>query len=422
MRAARGSVRGFFGRPAAPIVALALVSLLSLGARASWIDRTEVLVFDETYYVNASRAILGLRIPAGAAYYNAPPGTDPNAEHPPLAKLLIVASMDALGDRPVGWRVPSLIFGSLSILAMYFVARAARAGPWLAVGAASLMAVDNLFLIHGGIATLDIFVIPFMLAAAGLYLRARPVAGGLVLGVGACMKLVGLLLVLILVIVEVISLIPSRSKLSAPRRRVRESARAVATFGIATTIAYLGLLYSLDARMSNFRNPVAHTAHMLTYAGALTDPGTGAAPASSPWQWLVNRGAIPYYIHYPEKDSAPPVGARPTVFFEGRINPFIIYMALPGLVVAALAARRRPEPLPVLILAWYLGTFLPFVALSLLQRVLYIHYMLLVLPGIYLAVAELFSGRYLHRSLTVGYVVALGYAFWAFYPFRTFTG
>src|ERR1700733_8272392 len=57
--------------PAAPLVLLVVVSVLSFGLRIAWIDypwrapcttaADHTLVFDEIYYVNAARVIAGLQ-------------------------------------------------------------------------------------------------------------------------------------------------------------------------------------------------------------------------------------------------------------------------------------------------------------------------------------------------------------------------
>ena len=119
---------------------------------------SHTLIFDEAYYVNAARVIVGIHPPQGAPYADAPLHKDPNAEHPQLAKLIIAAGIELLGDNPWGWRLGSVIFGLIAIVAMYALVRAARGSPWLAVGACGVMALDNLMLVHGfWIATLDVY-------------------------------------------------------------------------------------------------------------------------------------------------------------------------------------------------------------------------------------------------------------------------
>src|SRR3712207_465382 len=83
---------------------LLLVINISLGLRVIWLDQPPgALIFDENYYVNAARVILGLPVAEDAPYHGQPAGIDPNSEHPPGAKLLIAASMWLFGDNALAW-------------------------------------------------------------------------------------------------------------------------------------------------------------------------------------------------------------------------------------------------------------------------------------------------------------------------------
>src|SRR5579871_282530 len=200
--------------PWAPLALLALVCALSLGARAAWLGNpcatpcrglsAHSLIFDEVYYVNAARRIDSLPVPAKQPYADDPAGEDSNSEHPQLVKLIVAGAIRLFGDGPFAWRIGSLVFGTLAILGMFALARAAGATRWAALLAATLMAADNLMLVHGRIATLDIYVMAFMVWAAALYLRGHPLAAGVTLGIGATTKLVAPYLVAVLVLVELV--------------------------------------------------------------------------------------------------------------------------------------------------------------------------------------------------------------------------
>ena len=91
----------------------------------------------------------------------------------------MAGSIELFGDRPVGLAArQASCFGSLAILGMFVLVRAAGGGPWVALGAAALMAADNLLLVHGRIGTLDVPVLATMIWAAALYLRGHPLARG----------------------------------------------------------------------------------------------------------------------------------------------------------------------------------------------------------------------------------------------------
>src|SRR5690349_18659178 len=121
---------------AAPYVLLAVVIALSIGVRSFRLEQPcgkpcsdrakDSLIFDEAYYVNAARRIAGV---AGADdqpdYAKAPAGTDPNAEHPQLGKLVMAAGIEVFGNRPLGYRLGSVLFGTAALLLMFALVRAA---------------------------------------------------------------------------------------------------------------------------------------------------------------------------------------------------------------------------------------------------------------------------------------------------------
>ena len=71
-----------------------------------------------------------------------------------------------------------MLLGTVAILGMFALVRAAGGGRWTALGAAALMAADNLLLVHSRIGTLDIYATAAMIWGAALYLRGRPLWRG----------------------------------------------------------------------------------------------------------------------------------------------------------------------------------------------------------------------------------------------------
>jgi hypothetical protein len=75
------------------------------------------------------------------------------------------------------------------------------------------------------------------------------------------------------------------------------------------------------------------------------------------------------------------------------ISPAILLVGLPGLATAAWRSARkgrsRASDVELLGLAWSAGTFVPFVLLSVIDsRTSYLYYMVIVMPGIYVAAAQ----------------------------------
>ena len=420
-------------RRSLPLVLLAVVSLLSLGARFAWLGspcRTpcdkatdHVLVFDEAYYVDAARVIAGVAVQPGAHYAGSPFGDDPNSEHPQLAKLVMAGSIELFGDGPLAWRLGSIVLGSMAILGMYFLVRSASGGPWLSLGAATLMAVDNLALVHSRIGTLDIYAVTAMIFGAGLYLRRRPLLAGGLIGVGACMKFVAPYVLLSLVALELLGALRPTAIAARVRRLVICAAAAAGTL--------IGLLALLD-RFAPPYDPIAgklitgsvfgHIHYMLTYAAHQTSPHGPQGIASFPWEWLVDLKPILYLNINPDRPGPGLFHVHPAAHFLGMINPMILLVGLPGLAWTAWRLVRRGvrsvTELEALGLAWTAGTWFPFVALSVLDsRTSYLYYMLIVMPGLYMAAVYLIERFSPGRRPVLAAVGALAAAAIIMHPF-----
>jgi len=142
--------------------------------------------------------------------------------------------------------------------------------------------------------------------------------------------------------------------------------------------------------------PFRHLGHMVSYAAHQTSPDGPRGIASYPWGWLVDYKPITYLNINPARPSAGLANVHPAVHFLGLISPPILLLALPALALAAAGALRgRLGPgreLATLALAWFAGTFVPFVLLSLFwSRTSYLYYMVIVMPGFYVAAAWLLT-------------------------------
>lgn len=413
----------------APLVALAVVSLLSLGARSLLLDEPcqspcnkasdHTLIFDEAYYVNAARVIAGIQPPSGDHYAEAPFGTDPNAEHPQGAKLIMAAAIEIFGDGPFAWRIGSLLMGSIAILGMFALVRAAGGGRWTAAGAATLMACDNLLLVHGRIGTLDIYVVAAMIWGVALYLRGKPVLAGIVLAVATCFKEVAPYSLFVLALLELGRVLVARGDSAAPRRwRLRPAVGRLAATTFVTSGVFVGLLGLMgliatpyadaDAKLIT-GGPFNEIAHIISYAASLTSPHGPTGIASYPWWWLIDLKPIVYLRINPSLPGHEVGAIHPVSGFFGMVSPSIMLLAMPALAFAVwrlVRGRGRgrgggaeatvgarsigDRQLAILGVAWFLGTWAPFALQALIdQRTSYLYYMVVVMPGIYVAVAQL---------------------------------
>lgn len=426
----------------APRLALCLLVIFSIAAKS--IDLSQpcsapcsahsrhTLIFDEKYYVNAARVIDGIEPPKGAPYRGAPKGMDPNAEHPQLAKLVIAGGMEIFGDTPLGWRSGSILFAAIAMLALYALVRGAGGGAWLAVGSVAVMSLDNLMLVHGRIGTLDIYAVAMMLVSAALYVRKRPLLAGLMLGVAACMKEVSLSLAFVFVLLELLMLartwrFDGRERL---RGALRERGARLGLCLLAGSAGTLGLLWLLDVLVPAYDpgtkavyagNPIAHLEHMYNYALLLTSKPGETGIASDPLSWLLNEKPINYArVTVNTLVGGKIVGTHYPYRFEGEMNPFIIFLAIPATFAAIAAAWRKADGVAALGASWCLGTYLPFlIGNAVSNRISYLYYMVIVMPGLYIVTAKLFSGKRMPKAATVGWALALIYGFVHLYPIRT---
>jgi dolichyl-phosphate-mannose-protein mannosyltransferase len=116
------------------------------------IQHPRSLFFDEIYYVPAARHVLALSSPL-------------NEEHPPLAKFIIALGMRILGDNHFGWRVPSALFGGITLFASVMFAWELYRSARIAVLTGVLLVAGHLLFIQSRIAMLDIFMAAFLMLA-----------------------------------------------------------------------------------------------------------------------------------------------------------------------------------------------------------------------------------------------------------------
>ena len=405
-----------------PGIALPGLLLLAFVLRAAWIDKPPGgLIFDEAYYVNASRVIVGLPVAEGDHYAGSPAGHDPNIEHPPLGKALIAGSMTVFGDGPLGWRLPSIIAGLIVIAAVYLLVRAAGETTALAFGVAAFVALDNLMLVHGRIATLDMLVVAPILVAAWLALRERWLVAGALLGVGFLVKLsalYGLAAIGMLLAMRMVAALRRDGRI--PRGDLRAGFALLAGFAVVGLIG----LWVLDARFTTFTNPIDHVRHMITYGTGLKQPidQTGMCPgaASPPWLWLFNDCQINYLrVNSVVREGGEIVARVSQVDFRGAMNPLLMAPFLIGFLMTAALAWRERHPLAIWALVWALANWLPYVLLIILSgRVTYIFYFLPVVPAAAIFLALLLWRSGLPRWVGPVYAVAYLIGFLAMFPFR----
>ena len=396
---------------------LALVLLLALITRAAWLWLPQgSLIFDEAYYVNAARTILGLPFHVGH-YAGAVAGFDPNAEHPPLGKAMMALSMAIFGDNGIGWRLPSVLAGMVALAAVYGVVRATGETARLGLLAVTLFALDNLGLVHGRIGTLDMLALAPMLVGAWLGLRGHWGLAGVACALATMVKLTGGFAVIALLLLQVCVVLMAWRRTG--RVGLADLKPSILFVSVFVAVGLSGL-WLLDLRFSQFPDPLTHLAHMASFGTSLQAPAGPTGIASNPWQWLVNEVQINYLrITVDTTVAGQVVASHASIDFRGALNPILIGAAPLAFLFTGWLAWRKRSLAAIWSLTWAAANYLPYVLLVVVnQRITYLYYFLPVVPALAVAVALLLARSGLPRFVTWGYLAAMIGGFVAYFPFR----
>lgn len=144
---------------------IVLLTLFSFAIRLFRITEPKEFYFDEVYHVVTAKAIADNNPDAYNPFAKAPiEDTAFDWLHPPLAKLIQAGSIKIFGDEPLGWRLPSVIFGTAIIPATFVLANILF-GPMVAIFAATTIAFENLTFVMSRITMNDIFLAFFVVCS-----------------------------------------------------------------------------------------------------------------------------------------------------------------------------------------------------------------------------------------------------------------
>jgi predicted membrane-bound dolichyl-phosphate-mannose-protein mannosyltransferase len=395
--------------------------VVSVILRLIWLDVPDgygtkgLLIFDEYFYVNAARAILGWPQgpdPNSIPFPGAVPGVDPNPGHPPVAKLLIAGSMLIFGDNAWGWRIPSVVMGSLSILFFYLLMkRMARSGKY-ALFATFLLSFDSLIFVDSRVAILDIFTLAFMILGFYLYSLERNTLSAIALAVGTLTKIIGFYGFLVIVVYHIVSsLRKERTAVSKPV--ILADLQWFFRFGYYYALTGFVALLAFSS-VTGYKNPLDYIRFMFGNMLALAEVGAGGI-SSQPLQWLMNQVQIPYLQIGLQIGST---NVTPVAFWGG-MNPFIIFMTIPAIAYAAYRYVARNSQIALFLLCWFAMTYLPYFPLAYLShRISYIFYFQNTVPAVAGSIALILNNDRLPRTPVILYLLLVLVGFSWYFPFK----
>jgi predicted membrane-bound dolichyl-phosphate-mannose-protein mannosyltransferase len=343
---------------------------------------------------------------------------DPNHEHPPLAKLMIALSISLVGNNGYGFRLPSVIFGTLSILVLYLLVKRVSGDKLLSLISTFLFSFDNLVFVHSRVATLDIFVLFFMILGFYWYFGKKMILSGISFALSTLCKIGGLYGIVVVVIFHLGKIFLGKKDKSEERpltEKLEDLERLIISYGLG----FVALLFVLDRLWVGYSNPVEHITFILNYTRALVAQSpTGIQ--SYPWVWLLNQVQIPYLkVDVNQIVDGTVVGSYTSVHFNGAMNPLIVYLTLPSILYTGYLFYLKRDNLSLFTIAWFAGTYLPFIPMALLwNRIMYLFYFLNTIPSVCIAITSMALDQRPPKIVLGLYLVAVVAMFVIMFPFK----
>lgn len=131
------------------------VTVAALALLLPGIGRPRSAYFDELYFVPEARALIQ-GVPNPAPYV-------PSLAKPPLGKIVMAIGMEIGGDNSFGWRVAGGVCGALTVGSVYLWTYLLLGDAGLAALAAMLALLNNFLFVMSRIATVDVFLMFFLM-------------------------------------------------------------------------------------------------------------------------------------------------------------------------------------------------------------------------------------------------------------------
>ena len=320
---------------------LSLIVIGTLALHFMVITRPAEPLFDEQHYVPDARNII---------YEH----TTNRTEHPQLGKLAMVSGILAFGDNPWGWRLPSVVFGTAGIIFFYLTCRNFKMSRRAATLGAFILATENLYFVHSGIAMLDIFMVSMMLLAAWMYSRRSYPAAGVAVALAALGKFNGVFAVFAIII----------HWLFGRRDKPVQFVASLILAGLSFMLLYAAFDVAIFLKMVDF---VTGLRSALSSTESLTFITAKHVSMSRPWEWVFNLEIMPYWYgpHY-----------------IGLVSFPVWALTVPTVIYAAWKALKK-NAAGLFVVAWFIGTWVVWIPLDIItNRVTFIFYFLSTVPAI----------------------------------------
>jgi 4-amino-4-deoxy-L-arabinose transferase-like glycosyltransferase len=407
------------------IIGLTVVGFALRLYKAEIPDRT---IGDEVYYVPEARNVLGMN-EEGVAKLT-------RVGHPPLAIVLISLGIRLLGDNPLGWRISSIVAGSIAIPVFYLLAKRlfyGRKEYAYAVPLASfLFAFETLGFYFSRVARIDIFMMLFLLAGAYFLLDEKHVMkllSTVFFALAFLSKEVAVIIILPLFVY--VALREQKKDRKKERRAVtRFDWRLFLQLSVLTTAVVAVVWYVIEwVLLTPTRANLVERVLAMFSRLSITNPS--AVGRSEIWQWFFNYPVTKAAAVYPGSriDLASLVtgplvtpGLRYAYFIQ--VSWTVLLFTLP--VMGYMLLLSRSDKVARFFIFFWLGGLIGWVIVNAFFRgLIYLFYILTILPPVILAISYYLGGKlYLEEktkqvrwtALTLLYCVLHLVNFFLLYP------
>jgi len=364
-----------------PFVTAIIFGLATLALLLAGLGTPKAMYFDEAYFV-----------PEARAFIQGIPNPDPQAPplaKPPLGKLIMAIGMKAAGDNPFGWRIAGALCGALTVVAVYLWVCLLIQDTGLAFLAAGLTLFNNFLFVMSRIATVDVFLMVFLMWSLVAYTTALVIdtsagkrrfllcSAGVLVGLAGACKWNAIDTLAVFALVALALLCVSRSKFASGNPSLSGYARNIAQIGIPFLL--LGLIVLPIAAYSLAFWPLCLLIHLPFNLHELAEMNT--------FMWHFNRTTVtnpflvsPWYSW--------PLNLKPQRSLSYLVgNPIITWA---GLLALVLCLRRLWKSISLpegLVLLLFAANFLQWAVTPQSGLYYYYYYPCVMILGVAIAVA-----------------------------------
>ena len=379
-------------------------------------------VFDEAYYTQAGNDLLD--------------GIASNAEHPFLGKLWGSIGISIFGDNWLGWRIHSVIFGALTVFVFYHFANL-FIDKRKSLYASTLLVFENIFFIHSSLYLLEVPALFFSLAALYCYFKKKYFIMSFMFALALLSKETSIFFLTSLIFYHTCINIKKIFNKKINFKFIT-FIPVVKKFVICLIILSLftGIpmwIYDILYKPNNIENPVQHLKYMLDYQSGLSNIDKDFYPYEYAWNWvlpLYPEEMIYYDISISKNVTSYTddgiVSSKITTIHPihwsgiGNIPLWLIgfWCTISGAMYFII--KRIDIKFNSMILIMIFGTYLPYIFISYMGRIVYPFYFITSVPFIILGISNIINYKKTEKYYIISFIFLLIVLSWfiVFFPLK----